>query len=385
MKEKSELVHFDGEEHVAPQLYQRTYFTAELKPRKRYYAVLTDWQHERRRFPLGKDLKAAIRKIFDLDRKNHAEVDFDELKQKHAARGMTFSKFVAQCPQEMRSMASWHLPHLEAFFGRKLLAQIDNNAVVAYRDKRKGETVMRHGEKSIKPLSETTINKEVGTLRKFLRHARTKGFSDKVTEFKMETESARNRVLTAEEYATLQEKSPAWLRRAIVMAWETALSRSDIFDLTWPEIDTARGIIELRDGRNKTEKPQAIPIFTPELVALIAELQAERRRVPNIDDLVFTIDGQPIDELVFEYHFRKARKAAGIKDFTFHDLRHCAITRWAAAGVPTAAAMLAAGHSSVASHKRYQNLSHTDLKAGFEVFTNRSQGKPRGKKKAASS
>ena len=85
-----------------------------------------------------------------------------------------------------------------------------------------------------------------------------------------------------------------------------------------------------------------------------------------------------------EYHFRAARKAAKIKGFTFHDLRHCCITRWAAAGVPTAAAMLAAGHSSVASHKRYQNLTKADLKAGFGVFTARSQGKQEKKESAAS-
>ncbi len=56
---------------------------------------------------------------------------------------------------------------------------------------------------------------------------------------------------------------------------------------------------------------------------------------------MFTLDGKVIRELKLEYHFRKAHKTAGIKDFTFHDLRHCAITRWGAAGVPTAAAMLA--------------------------------------------
>ena len=183
----------------------------------------------------------------------------------------------------------------------------------------------------------------------------------------MEAESARNRALTTEEYSALLEHSPAWLRRAIVMAWETALSRSDLFRLTWSEIDTRKGIIELKDGRAKTGKPQAVPIFTPELKALISELQAERRRVPNVDGLALTMDGRPIDKLKFEYHFRTARKAAGIKNFTFHDLRHCCITRWAAAGVPTAAAMLAAGHSSVASHKRYQNLTKSDLKAAFGI------------------
>jgi integrase len=119
------------------------------------------------------------------------------------------------------------------------------------------------------------------------------------------------------------------------MGWETALSRSDVMHLTWSEIDLKEEIIELKNGRAKTGKSQAMPIFTKDLKALISELQAERRRVPNVDGLVLTIDGQPIDENKFEYHFRAARKAAKIKDFTFPDLQHCAITRWATAGVPT--------------------------------------------------
>ncbi len=81
---------------------------------------------------------------------------------------------------------------------------------------------------------------------------------------------------------------------------------------------------------------------------------------------MFTLDGQAIDELKLEYHFRKARKVAGIKHFTFHDFMHCAITRWGATGIPTAVAMLAAGHKSVQSHKRYQNLQKSHLKASFQ-------------------
>ncbi len=81
---------------------------------------------------------------------------------------------------------------------------------------------------------------------------------------------------------------------------------------------------------------------------------------------MFTLDDQAIDELKLEYHFRRVRKAAGIKHFTFHDFRHCAITRWGATGIPTAVAMLAAGHKSVQSHKRYQNLERSHLKASFQ-------------------
>jgi hypothetical protein len=46
--------------------------------------------------------------------------------------------------------------------------------------------------------------------------------------------------------------------------------------------------------------------------------------------------------------------------------------------------MLAAGHSSVASYRRYQNLTKSDLKAAFKVFPSCSQEKSEEKESAAS-
>ena len=103
----------------------------------------------------------------------------------------------------------------------------------------------------------------------------------------MATKTSRNRVLTADEYAALLEHCPDWFR-AVAFSWETSLSRSDLFNLTWSEIDLAESIIELKDGRAKTGKPQVIPIYTDSLRALIGELQQERRRVPNAAGLVLT-------------------------------------------------------------------------------------------------
>jgi len=131
MNEKFQLVHFDGGESVTARLYRRTYFTATGKAKTRLYGVFTDWQGVRRKISAGKDLKGAIRKLYHIDRKNHAEVDFDALKQKRAAKVMTFSKFVAQCPEQMKSMTAWHLKHLEAFFDSKPLAQICDDDVIA--------------------------------------------------------------------------------------------------------------------------------------------------------------------------------------------------------------------------------------------------------------
>lgn len=320
--------------------------------------------------PLGEILDRARNKLGELLRKNDADFDFDKAKAERAAKEMTFAKWAAQCSKSTEDECRVRL-HLEPFFGAMPLAEIDDQAIGRYREKRSLEKIIKHKKESQKVVSPTTFNKECSTLRKLLKLALKKGYANKVTEFKMAPEKARKRVLTAEEYTDLLEKCPAWLRRACAMAWETCLSRSDLLTLTWEEIDLKEGLIQLKENRQKTGAEQAIPIITSELKALVMELQAERRRVPNVDGIVLTIDGKPIDELKFEYWFRKSRAGAGIKNFTFHDFRHCAITRWAAAGIPTAAAMVAAGHKSVQSHKKYQNLQRDQLKNAFQnLLTN---------------
>ena len=52
---------------------------------------------------------------------------------------------------------------------------------------------------------------------------------------------------------------------------------------------------------------------------------------------------------------------AGITDFRFHDLRHCASTNLRGAGVDTATAMKIVGHQSEKSWKRYNAIEERDL------------------------
>ncbi len=217
--------------------------------------------------------------------------------------------------------------------------------------------------------------KNLSTLRQLLKLARTKGFVDRVTEFTMAKEPSRNRVLSADEYPAA-EALPGLAAARCCLLWETSLSRSDLFHLRWDEIDLNESIIELKDGRAKTGKPQIIPIYTPELKALISELQAERRRTPNVGNLVLTENGQPLDKLKFEYHFRRAVRLAGIKNFTLHDIRHAVATRLARENIPTAAAMLVLGHS----RSELQALSEL-RQAGFKSgLRHRSREVPREKR-----
>jgi integrase len=347
-------------------LYRRVHLSKAGRRTTRYCARFVDWQGIRRSFALGADLaraRVALRRWLD---KNAAEVDFDALKVERAARGMTFAKWAAE---NVGKANASHIKQLEAFFGGKLLAKISDADVQKYREKRSVEKIIRHGEASKVLVSQTTINKELSTLRKLLRLARTtKKISDQVTAFPMAKEPSRKRVLDADEYKQLLENAKPWLRRACVMAFETSLSRGDILGLTWDQINLSEGVI-VRD-RNKTDVEHVIPIETPELKAIIEEMRTERLRLPATESsLVFTLNGEPIPENLFEYWFRAARKNAGISNFHFHDLRHCAITRWAAAGIPTAIAMQAAGHSSAASHHKYQNMQRDQMKSGFRKLS----------------
>jgi hypothetical protein len=105
---------------------------------------------------------------------------------------MTFAKFVAQCPAPMKSMSAWHLPHLENFFGSRTIAQITDDDVIAYRDNRAKERIIKHGKKSAKLVSPTTINKEVGRYESFCasderRDTRTKSVNSKWKGRRVET------------------------------------------------------------------------------------------------------------------------------------------------------------------------------------------------------
>jgi len=171
---------------VEPLLYRRKYETADGKSRILYYGIFVDWMGTRRRFALGDDLKRARNKLGELLRKNDAEFDFDNKKAEREARGMTLSKWIDECvDKKVTGLDSFRMMHLKSHVGGTPLASIDDDMVRGYREKREGETTIRHGRPSKKVLSSTTINKEVSCLRKLLRLARKKGYKDKVTEFPM--------------------------------------------------------------------------------------------------------------------------------------------------------------------------------------------------------
>ena len=75
----------------------------------------------------------------------------------------------------------------------------------------------------------------------------------------------------------------------------------------------------------------------------------------RIQGLVFNRGGEKLNHTYREV--QRLCQQQGIKDFVFHDLRHCAVTNLADAGVDTETIMKIVGHSSVEMFLRYRTIN----------------------------
>ena len=86
----------------------------------------------------------------------------------------------------------------------------------------------------------------------------------------------------------------------------------------------------------------------------------------NETDLVFGGFHEP------KRAFATAKKLAGIRNLTWHDLRHAFVSRAILAGIPPAAALKASGHASD-EWKRYLNMTPDQLRQLLSPLPKQSQ------------
>lgn len=251
----------------------------------------------------------------------------------------------------------FQLARIEEFFGDHALAAVDQKLVARYRDERQKPPP---GAKR-KAVGESTVRKELYMLSKLL------GFAEKecginlprgnpVAKIRKPRESkSRDRRLTAKEWDALERecgksRNP-WLATALTFAVETAMRQGEMLSLQWKHIDKKRRLALLLDPEKiKTEEPRAVPLTTRALAALNA--------------LPHSLDGQvfPIARLTLYHAFGAACDRAGVKDYTWHDLRHEALSRLAERGDLSVLELAAvSGHKTLQMLKRYTHLQAEKL------------------------
>jgi integrase len=140
----------------------------------------------------------------------------------------------------------------------------------------------------------------------------------------------------------------------------TGVRRDELRELRWRDVDLLQGVLRVRG--TKSEDALRSIALSPALITALEE-HYRRTNYRGDDELIFCHEhkGTRYPAPVFTEQFRSALKAAGIDDYVrpFHDLRHTSITNGAAAGESPIALMTRAGHSNMATTRRYLHLAGT--------------------------
>ena len=147
----------------------------------------------------------------------------------------------------------------------------------------------------------------------------------------------------------------------ILVAAFTGLRRGEVISLRWRDVDFEASSIHVREsvsaGKDSTPKGRRSRTVTmaPQVAAVLARLAPDDSR--HSRELVFpgTRPGCKLDPDALSGRFSAARKRAGLRPLTFHDLRHTFASLLARAGEPVTVIQAEAGHADLRTTERYMH------------------------------
>lgn len=257
--------------------------------------------------------------------------------------------------EDQKEAWRFQLARLDETLGQYSLAAIDQKLAAAYRDGR------LRGNTDRKPVNESTVRKELYMLSKVLGFAETeKGIplprGNPVEKIRKPSEGkGRARRLDSQEWAAFENECKKsrnpWLWPAVQLAVETAMRQGELLSLTWKQIDRKHRLALLDNPEKiKNEEPRAVPLSPAALDIL--------------NNLPTSASGRvlPVERMTLYHAFRYACDRAGVNDYTFHDLRHEALSRLAERGDFTVLELAeVSGHKTLQMLKRYTHLRATRL------------------------
>lgn len=288
---------------------------------------------------------------------------------------------------------------LKKFFRGKRFSEITPLLVVAFINHRLESMTVRKvqtesGGRVHKRRSPTTVRKEFNLLKEIFNMAveeevAVKNPCRKVPKATLDRIPARNRrerFLGHEEERRLFEVGLTGrrkgLRPVVALALNTGVRRGGLLGLerehvnlsdrpTFVEVAVRGGAVrkmELKPNhllvvKNKRGKPYTVPL-NPEARAVLAELLAQE----GAPRYLFTNPrtGKAVQDI--KKGFRAACLAAGLDDFTFHDLRHTFATRLKEAGVDSVTRRDLLGHASTVMTDSYTHSAAETKQAAVDLI-----------------
>ena len=149
-------------------------------------------------------------------------------------------------------------------------------------------------------------------------------------------------------------RGSAWprLHLLVLMAITTGARRGELLGLTWRDVDLERAEATLHDTKNGDRRVLVlIPQVVEELHLFKPRDAAESR------SLVFRSRLRPSQPYATAKVFDEAVATAGIRDFRFHDCRHCTASYLAQHGASLLEIADTLGHRTLRMVQRYAHLN----------------------------
>lgn len=209
------------------------------------------------------------------------------------------------------------------------------------------------------PAKTSTINRDLRTLRAMLKRA-LPDFRFPAGAFFPEDET-RVRWLRPEEELLVLETMRSPFREIATLAALTLMRLSEIRLLRREQIHLEQGVVML---------PRAKAGARPVILSDAAQKILRRQLEGHASEWAFPgPDGRPYDRSYIGRVFRKASRAAGLRDFHFHDLRHHGATMALNKGFTAPIVMALGGWKTERMMRRYAAVTDQTLRAAAEAVS----------------
>jgi integrase len=283
----------------------------------------------------GFEQKTATYSLFEM---------LDDFKDDYERRGMRSSDTV-----------TYHSHPLKEYFGDISVTDITERAIDLYI-KQRLKTI---SERTHKPVSRTTVNRETQVLGAAMRLAKRKKLITEMPyiEHFSEKGNARQGFFEREEFEKILEFLPDHLKDVARFAYCVGWRRGEILSLEWQYVQ--KDVIRLPPSHDKAKEGRIIPIMG-ELAEIIERRRQERRQECPY---VFHYQGRRFRD--FKSAWQTAREKAGMPNKLFHDHRRTVVRNLDRAGVPREVAKQIVGHKTDIMYNRYRIVNEQDMRDGM--------------------
>jgi integrase len=156
------------------------------------------------------------------------------------------------------------------------------------------------------------------------------------------------------------------MKELVVFAANTGCRQGEIINLRWNEVDLkgCRMTLGNREHLTKSKRVRSIPLNKLALEVL------EKRKDKSVSELVFALDGSPIDPTRLSKRFKKYVKRAKLNDgLHFHSLRHSFASWLVMQGVSLFQVQKLLGHTTPTTTQIYAHLTNDNLAATVEKLS----------------